>query len=417
VHRDDIFAAVACHYGTLSVSCCNRGNPEIEGEETTMNSTPHEQNCIGPDPHPGMIQLPVAPRINHRIRFDPLNEKKQTHVLPQTAVRMVADLQAKGSLVDTVLIYGPGDPLADIELPLETIVLLQKNFPELKIIIRTLGIGGLQHADKLQQAGVSEVEILVDGADPTVLEKLYAWIRPGFKTLKISEAAEILCSEQAQAIQAFKDAGLLVRIVTTLYPTANDDHLELLARKVDALGADEMILHPYICSAEADITLPDPDPVQVGTLIGTIANILPITQGRPAASCSTAPDDAESTLPKPRKEQPNIAVVSSNGMDVDLHLGQAPQLLVYGPRDDGLNCLLECRPAPSSGTGNDRWDILAGTIPDCFALLAASAGERPRQVLDSHGIQVIITQENIEGTVDLLYGGGKKGRCKRPATT
>lgn len=259
--------------------------------------------------------------------------------------------------------------------------------------------------------------MLVDGVDPAILEGLYAWIRPGFKTLKLSEAAGILCTEQAQAIQAFKDAGLLVRIVSTLYPTANDDHLELLARKVADLGADEMILHPYVSAPEADIVLPKPDPVHLATLIGTIANILPITQGRPTATQPVAPEDAASTLPKPGKERPNIAVVSSNGMDIDLHLGQAPQLLVYGPRDDGLNCLLECRPVPEPGAGMDRWDILASRIPDCFALLAASAGERPRRILDGHGIQVIITRENIEGTVDRLYGGGKKGRAKRPATT
>lgn len=383
-----------------------------------MNSSGNEKeySCIGPDPHPGIILLPVAPRINHRIRFAPLSVKKQTHILPQTAMNIVADLHAKGSTVDTVLIYGPGDPLAQIEGPLETISLLKNNFPGLKIVVRTLGIGGLQHADKLQQAGVSEVEILVDGVDREIMEKLYAWIRPGFKTLKLSESAEILCTEQARAIQAFKDAGILVRIVTTLYPTANDDHLELLARKVADLGADEMILHPYACPPEADIVLPATDSVQFGTLIGTIANILPITQGRPAATIFNETKSSEHILPKPQKQRPNVAVVSSNGMDIDLHLGQAPQVLVYGPRLDGLNCLLECRPAPESGAGSDRWDILAKTIPDCFALLTASAGERPRKVLDSHGIQVVITQENIEGTVDLLYGGGKKGGCKQPAT-
>lgn len=384
-----------------------------------MNRTAigNEQICIGPDPHPGIIQLPVAPRINHRIRFGPLNGKKETHITPQTAVRIVSELGAKGSLTDSALIYGPGDPLADIEPTLATLQLLKDNFPDLKIIVRTLGIGGLQYADKLQRTGVTEVEMLVDAVDPVVMEKLYAWIRPGFKTLKLSEGAAILCSEQALAIQAFKDAGMLVRLVTTLYPTANDDHIELLARTMADLGADEMVLHPYNSAPEADIVLPEADSVQVATLIGSIANILPITEGRPAASPASIAEVEQTLLPKPGKERPNIAVVSSNGMDIDLHLGQAPQLLVYGPRNDGLNCLLECRPAPAAGAGTDRWDILAGTIPDCFALLTASAGERPRKILDGHGIQVIITQENIEGTVDLLYGGGKKGRCKQPATT
>ena len=31
----------------------------------------------------------------------------------------------------------------------------------------------------------------------------------------------------------------------------------------------------------------------------------------------------------------------------------------------------------------------------------------------TRGIRVILTEENIEGTVDLLYGGGKKHNCKQ----
>jgi nitrogen fixation protein NifB len=207
-----------------------------------------------------------------------------------------------------------------------------------------------------------------------------------------------------------------VCIVCTLYPTANDDHIELLAKKVADLGADELILHPYAPEADADIILPEPDPAKIARLIETISTILPVRQGRPVATGQEMENTQNNRLPQPAKGRPNIAVVSSNGMDIDLHLGQAPQLLIYGPRADGLNCLLECRPAPEAGTGSDRWDLLASRLPDCFALLTASAGERPRRILDGHGIQVIITQENIEGTVDILYGGGKKGRGKRSLT-
>lgn len=381
------------------------------------NTDATELNCIGPDPHPGMIQLPVAPRINHRIRFAPLSTNKQVLILPQAALKVIDNLRSSGAKTDSVLLYGPGDPLAEIKLAIETAERVRAQFPHMKVVVRTLGIGGLQHADKLQQAGVSEVEVLVDAVEPAIIEKIYAWIRPGFKTLKLSEAAEILCSEQSQAVQAFKDAGMHVRIISTLYPTTNDDHLELLAKRLSDLGADELFIYPYTPEPDADIPLPEPDSTQVATLVGALANILPTLQGRPALSPSTISESTVSTLPKPQKDKPNIAVVSSNGMDVNLHLGQAPQLLIYGPREDGLNCLLECRPAPEPASGMERWDILAGSISDCFALLTASAGERPQRILDGHGIRVVITQDNIEGTVDKLYGGGKKGRKRRTSTT
>jgi len=384
-----------------------------------MSHTPTEPAasvCQQPDPHPGIIRLPVAPRVNHRIRFAPLQSKVPSAVQPQAAIRMVEELSAAGSQADSVLICGPGDPLADTELPLATIAMLRKSFPDVQIVLRTLGIGGLQHADKFQQAGVSEAEIMIDGVLPQVLELVYAWIRPGFKTLKLSEAVHILIDEQAKSIQAFKDAGIKVRIITTLYPTVNEDHLPVLARQIADLGADEMILTPYVPPPEADILLPAAERTNLCALAEELSAYLPVREGRSETHTATGFSEASNQLPKPRLGRPNVAVVSSNGMDIDLHLGQAPQLLVYGPRADGLNCLLECRPVPPAGAGSDRWDILAGSIPDCFALLTANAGERPRRILDGHGIQVIITQNEIEGTVDTLYGGGKKGRGKRPVT-
>lgn len=370
-------------------------------------------DCIHTDPNPGIIQLTVAPRVNHRIRFSPLNGSKQSLLLPQAALGRIRELESIGSRIDGVLIHGPGDPLAEIDLPLETIRLVRQQYPELPITVRTLGIGGLQHADKLRQAGVTDVEVLIDAIEPGVMEKIYAWVRPGFKTLKLSEATATLASEQTQALQAFKDAGLKIRIVSTLYPMVNDEQFELLAKKVADLGADEMVLHPYAPESGADISLPEPSPELMATVVGKIANILPAIEGRPAVIESQEDKNGTCDLPKPHKSRPNIAVVSSNGMEVDLHLGQAPQLLIYGPREDGLKCLLECRPAPEPGAGKERWDILAGTIPDCFALLAASAGERPRRILDRHGINVLITHDNIEGSVDMLYDGGKKGCGKK----
>ena len=374
--------------------------------------------CTGPDHAPGVIRLPIAPRINHRLRFAPLAQAREQHILPLEAVRRLAEAKEAGTEIDTVLLYGPGDPLAAVEPTLETVDLIRNSFREVKIVIRTLGIGGIQHADRLAAAGVSEVELLLDGIDPGVLEKIYAWVRPGFKTLQLSESLGILLEEQARAIQAFKDAGCVVRLITTCYPTVNDDHLPVLARSMGTAGVDEMVLLPYIPEAGMDITLPEPEPGVLAQAIATLGEILPTRAGRPLTIETEESSLQTANLPKPEKNRPNVAVVSTNGMDVDLHLGQAPQILVYGPREDGLACLLECRKAPEPGSGSERWDRLAGVIPDCFALLTASAGERPREILARHNIRVIITRDNIEGTVDVLYGGGKKGKKgKRSSAT
>ncbi len=370
--------------------------------------------CGGPDRHPGMVRLPVAPRINHRIRFAPLSADRENHITPLDAVRILVNLKEHGAQAQTVLLYGPGDPLADIDSALETISRVRSGFPEITVVVRTIGVDGVKFADKLSKAGVEEVEMPIDGVVPSVLENIYAWVRPGYKTLKLSEAVEILCGEQARSIQAFKDAGMKVHIITTLYPTVNDDHLEQLAKKVAEYGADDMTLHPYAPEPGADITLPAPDPADIDRLLAVIGEVLPVRKGRPATCLPATDAAAAGALPKPTKQRPNVAVVSTNGMDIDLHLGQAPQMLIYGPREDGLACLLESRPTPDPGIGDQRWNLLADSIPDCFALLTASAGDRPRRILSENGIQILISQEQIEGVVDSLYGGGKKkGKGKK----
>ena len=48
-----------------------------------------------------------------------------------------------------------------------------------------------------------------------------------------------------------------------------------------------------------------------------------------------------------------------------------------------------------------------------FPILAANAGENPRKSLATQGIRVLITENEIEGTVDVLYGDGKKKKVKK----
>ncbi|MEN8141632.1 MAG: NifB/NifX family molybdenum-iron cluster-binding protein [Thermodesulfobacteriota bacterium] len=100
-------------------------------------------------------------------------------------------------------------------------------------------------------------------------------------------------------------------------------------------------------------------------------------------------------------------------MDIDLHLGQAIKALIYGPREDGLPCLLESRDLPEPGHGGKRWLELAEILADCCCLLAEAAGQTPKETLSKQGLPVILINDNVEGTVDALYGGGKKGKCKK----
>ena len=366
------------------------------------------------------MNLPVAPRANNRIRFASTQESSQA-LIPVQALAWLDDLLDKGEKIDGVNISGPGDPLADLGPTLDTLRLVREKYPAMDLGIITLGLGGERSVERLVKAGVSHVTLLVDGVDLEVVKRLYAWIRPGIKTIPLFTAAGLLLEEQLKATTGFLQAGCAVQVRTTVYPGYNDEHVEEIAGTMATMGVKSMALVPFDPATEGEEMLERPSHELMTRVRGQAAKYLTVVavaekiqadrtaDGSGKSCCSVA-----STLPKPSADRPNVAVVSSNGMEVDLHLGHAITALIYGPREDGLVCLLGPRSLPEPGAGSSRWEILADTLKDCFVLLAASAGESPRKVLSSHGVSVLITEDNIEGSVEVLYGGGKNGKkCRK----
>jgi nitrogen fixation protein NifB len=376
--------------------------------------------CSGTDGRKQMgrrLHLPVAPRANSRMRFGP-TEKSMPAMMPEEALAWLEDVLRQGIKIEVVAITGPGDPLAVVGPTMETLRLVRRKYPDISLSLSTLGIGGDRYAETLADIGVSHVTILVDAVAPEVAEKLYAWIRPGTRTVPLPKAAGMLLDEQARAVTAFKQAGLAVKINTTVYPGHNAEHVEEIAESMAALGAETMSVEPFEPEAGDDENVPRrPGTELMDTVRGRASKYIEIVEdcekpkaGLPDAIFLKSCKDSTAMLPKPSGERPNVAVVSSNGMDVDLHLGHAIKALIYGPREDGLPCLLGTRWLPEPGGGSSRWENLADTLSDCFALLTASAGASPREILSRRGIRVLISDENVEGTVDVLYGGGKKGK-------
>ena len=356
------------------------------------------------------IRLPVAPKAVARIRFAPLKPHEARVLQPREALQALAALQVgDGSRIE---LDGPGDPLATVDLTVDTLCTIVSRYPGARLCLATLGIDGARQLPVLKAAGLAEVLLQVCAVDPAILEKIYAWIRPGLKTLALPEAARILTAEQRQAVVAAKELGLAVTVAVTVFPEYNSHHLAEIAETMAALRADRMVLSPYRAEAGADIVLPDVDPAWLAGACRNCARHLPTEIAPEAKPCAAPAPAIPATLPKPTAARPNVAVASSNGSDIDLHLGQATRFLVYGPREDGLVCLRETRPAPEPG-GGQRWLRLAESLGDCFAILAANAGETPRQELAKAGITVIRVEDTIEGTVDALYGGGKKAKKGR----
>jgi len=379
------------------------------------------QPCAGPQycrQSGKALELPVAARANARMRFAS-TARPPRDLLPQEAANRLDELLSRGADIGEVQLSGPGDPLADIHPTLETCRLVRDRHADLRLGITTLGINAEAYADTLAEHGVCTVTLLVEAVDAEVVQNLYAWIRPGTRTIPLSQAATMLVEEQQRAIAALQEAGLTITVRTTVYPGINDDHVEHIAARLAELGVKKMVLAPCpSCPDEPDAPNA-PDSARMTALAGLAGRYLATEIMAPAAADlgatrAAAGGAAAGMLPLPSTARPNVAVVSASGMDIDLHLGQAGRALIYGPREDGLPCLLTTRPLPPPGGGSARWEKLADVLADCFVLLSSGAGDNPRKVLADRGISVLIADGNVEGTVDVLYGGGKKGKqCRK----
>jgi nitrogen fixation protein NifB len=192
-----------------------------------------------------------------------------------------------------------------------------------------------------------------------------------------------------------------------------------ISRTMMELGAQAISLMPYEPEAGSEVVHELPVTEQIDKARKSAARYLPVIDARLTDKCSCRPIQAtpfyELKKPVPTPGKPNVAVISSNGVEIDLHLGKANKVLVYGPREDGLACLLEVRDTPAAGGGAARWRELAVLLDDCFVLLAAQAGETPRQILAERNIPVVITDDQIEGVVDSLFGGGKNNKNEKAA--
>ncbi|OGR35982.1 MAG: hypothetical protein A2051_12670 [Desulfovibrionales bacterium GWA2_65_9] len=408
--------------------------------DTDHNPAGHPCFAANARAHAGRIHLPVAAKHTIRRRFgEP--ETPGRALSPRDVTQWLERVLAEGTSISMVGITGPGEPLAEPGPTFETLRLVRQKHPELALTLATNGLSAAQHAEELTRLGLAHVTVLVDAVDPLIVEQLYAWIRPGTRTLPLPEAARLLVDEQTRAIRAFREAGLFVKVNMTVIAGINEEHVADVASVVATLGADMLALVPFhpVCSGPAccDPACCDPVDGEVGApkapdaarmeelreLAGRCITIMPAFDscGQSIVGLEQATPELclIPALPGPSGARVNVAVASASGLDVDLHLGQAVRFLIFGPREsDGLPSLIGTREAPEPvstgvpGSGNARWEALAETLHDCFAILAASAGAPPREFLATKGITVLTGEAQIQGAVDTLFGGGKKG-CKK----
>jgi len=332
----------------------------------------------------------------------------------QQAVKLSPNIAVVG-------IAGPGDPFANPDETMETLRLVREHYPEMLLCVATNGLDLLPWIDELAELQVSHVTITINAIDPEVGSEIYAWVRHKKKMYRDAEAAKLLIGNQLEALKRLKEVGVTAKVNSIIIPGINDRHVVDVARKVAELGADILNCLPYYQTSETVFeNIEEPSPSMVAEIQKETAEFLP--QMKHCARCRAdaagiiGEQNSEvmmqklaeaASMPKnPSEHRPYIAVSSMEGVLINQHLGEADRFLVYGMDPANGTCtLVDSRPAPLPGGGRQRWEALAHVLHDCRTLLVNGAGDSPTNVLNAHGIDVLVMEGIIEEGVEGIFTG------------
>ena len=160
--------------------------------------------------------LPVATGCNVQCnycdrRFDCANEARpglaSKILTPSQAAAYVDELRTADPTLSVVGIAGPGDPLANPEVTLETLRRVRERNPGLLLCLATNGLALPAHLDALVSLRVGHVTVTVNAVDPEIAARIYAWVREGGNRRTGRAAGEVLWRAQAAGIRALSEIG------------------------------------------------------------------------------------------------------------------------------------------------------------------------------------------------------------------
>ena len=372
------------------------------------------------------VHLPVAPRCNIQCNYcnrlyDCCNESRpgvtSSVLTPTQASSYFRVLKAKLENLSVVGIAGPGDPFANPNETLATIELIEKEFPDMIFCLSSNGLDLAPYIDRIAKLNVSHVTITINSLNINTLSKIYSWVRYGNKIYKGRGAAQLLLGKQLYCIKKLKEKGIIVKINTVVIPGINDQDIQELAQKVAAMGADTMNCIPMYPTAKTVFeNIEEPSKEMMTRIKAQISQYI-----KPMGHCARCRADAAGLLGHDDAEAMNmvrqfsllvadkdeskikVAVATSDGLSVDLHLGEASELWIYEKTPNGYR-FIEKRNTPESDACGNNWTALCdGILTDCQAVLVSGAGKTPSSVLKDRGIRVIQMKGLIDTGLDAVY--------------
>jgi nitrogen fixation protein NifB len=364
-------------------------------------------------PGRNFVDLLVAPRVNALNRYADGGKPsvRSESLTPMQAASYLESVVTGDGAGFAIRIAGPGEPFADAEETMGLLEFIRTSWPGAQIWITSNGLCVAPHAARLAELGVTRFTLAMHAVDAQTAAAVYAWVRPATTTLSREEGFALLLADQAAALAALRENGIETAVEMLVVPGVNDRHVESVASTAAGAGASLICLVPFVPASGQDEDLaPAADGELMRTAREAASQHLPVGEiadpgGSAARNEELRPSQnaGAALLESLDTTRPCVAVATSDGQIVDMHLGQASTILVYGV-EHGPIALVESRQAPPKGGGDERWKRLAEILGDCRALLVASAGAKPRDILGENGLLVMERSGSVEAALYPLFG-------------
>lgn len=400
--------------------------------------------------HFSRIHLAVAPRCNVQCnycnrKYDCANESRpgviSERLTPTEALRKIHYVASKLPDLSVVGIAGPGDSLANKEKTFETLRLIRRDFPDLKLCLSTNGLALPENAAMLSQLGVEHVTVTLNTFNPETAQRIYQWVRIDGKKEKGKEAVAYFLNQQQEGIRNLVRHNALVKVNTIYIPGVNEEEIPLIAKKIKLMGVKLHNIMPLISKAEHGTYFglngqkePTDQEIEAARKAGGVVkqmahcrrcradavgrlsqdSFLQFSKEKFADNDSISGDsDREARkqwrekiallqnkakcLPPDSSEQPQlIAACSEESGEIDQHFGEASEFYVYQVHKGKVQFLnvrkVEqnyCEGPDFCGEHENRFEKIIAAIRDCQAVICLKVGYEVHQLLEKHGVMPV----------------------------